>query len=132
MIVDEVDLIFIDEVWILFIIFGFLLGEVNCWFVEFVKIVCIFVVGEDYEVDEKKCIVGVFEFGIEKVEDYFGIDNFYEFVNMLFIFFLNNLIKVFVLFKKDIDYVVMNDEVMIVDEYIGCIFVGCCYNEGIY
>jgi len=83
-------------------------------------------------VDEKKCTVGVLEVGIDCVEDYFGIDNFYESVHTLLVGYLNNVVKVKELFKKDKDYVVMNGEVLIVDEYIGCIFVGWCYNEGMH
>ncbi|MGA7147199.1 MAG: preprotein translocase subunit SecA, partial [Microbacterium sp.] len=46
--------------------------------------------------------------------------------------FLNNSIKALALFKRDTDYVVMNDEVMIVDEHTGRILVGRRYNEGIH
>ncbi|MBR7560476.1 hypothetical protein KC218_28415, partial [Mycobacterium tuberculosis] len=76
--------------------------------------------------------VGVLEPGIEKVEDYLGIDNLYESANTPLISFLNNSIKALALFKKDTDYVVMNDEVMIVDEHTGRILVGRRYNEGIH
>ncbi|MES2171326.1 MAG: hypothetical protein V4479_11485, partial [Actinomycetota bacterium] len=87
---------------------------------------------EDYEVDEKKRTVGVLEPGIEKVEDYLGIDNLYESANTPLISFLNNSIKAAALFKKDKDYVVMNGEVLIVDEHTGRILVGRRYNEGIH
>ena len=70
--------------------------------------------------------------GIEKVEDYLGIDNLYESANTPLISFLNNSIKALALFKRDTDYVVMNDEVMIVDEHTGRILVGRRYNEGIH
>src|SRR6185437_12449024 len=85
----------------------------------------------DYEVDEKKRTVGVLEPGIEKVEDYLGIDNLYESANTPLISFLNNSIKAAALFKRDKDYVVMNGEVLIVDEHTGRILVGRRYNEGI-
>jgi preprotein translocase subunit SecA len=88
--------------------------------------------GVDYEVDEKKRTIGVLEPGIEKVEDYLGIDNLYESANTPLISFLNNSIKALALFKRDTDYVVMNGEVMIVDEHTGRILVGRRYNEGIH
>ncbi len=78
----------------------------------------------DYEVDEKKRTVGVLEPGIEKVEDYLGIDNLYESANTPLISFLNNAIKADALFKRDKDYVVMNGEVLIVDEHTGRILIG--------
>ncbi|MFJ4252996.1 preprotein translocase subunit SecA [Microbacterium sp. NPDC090003] len=131
-VVDEVDSILIDESRTPLIISGPSSGEANRWFAEFAKIARTLEAGVDYEVDEKKRTVGVLEPGIEKVEDYLGIDNLYESANTPLISFLNNSIKALALFKKDTDYVVMNDEVMIVDEHTGRILVGRRYNEGIH
>ena len=131
-IVDEVDSILIDEARTPLIISGPSSGEANRWFNEFARIAKTLVPGEDYEVDEKKRTVGVLEEGIDKVEDYLGIDNLYESANTPLISFLNNSIKALALFKRDTDYVVMNDEVMIVDEHTGRILVGRRYNEGIH
>jgi len=131
-IVDEVDSILIDEARTPLIISGPASGEANRWFAEFAGIANRLVEGEDYEVDEKKRTVGVLEPGIEKVEDYLGIDNLYESANTPLISFLNNSIKAVALFKRDKDYVVMNGEVLIVDEHTGRILVGRRYNEGIH
>jgi len=131
-IVDEVDSILIDEARTPLIISGQASGEANRWFGEFANIAKRLVEGEDYEVDEKKRTVGVLESGIEKVEDYLGIDNLYESANTPLISFLNNSIKARALFKRDKDYVVMNGEVLIVDEHTGRILVGRRYNEGIH
>ncbi|MEJ6555139.1 preprotein translocase subunit SecA [Microbacterium esteraromaticum] len=131
-IVDEVDSILIDEARTPLIISGPSSGEANRWFTEFAKIARTLEAGVDYEVDEKKRTIGVLEPGIEKVEDYLGIDNLYESANTPLISFLNNSIKAIALFKRDTDYVVMNDEVMIVDEHTGRILVGRRYNEGIH
>ncbi|WP_040163922.1 preprotein translocase subunit SecA [Microbacterium gorillae] len=131
-IVDEVDSILIDEARTPLIISGPSSGEANRWFTEFARIALMLEPDEDYEVDEKKRTVGVLEPGIEKVEDYLGIDNLYESANTPLISFLNNSIKARALFKRDTDYVVMNDEVMIVDEHTGRILVGRRYNEGIH
>ncbi|WP_298868111.1 preprotein translocase subunit SecA [uncultured Microbacterium sp.] len=131
-IVDEVDSILIDEARTPLIISGPSSGEANRWFTEFANIARTLEAGVDYEVDEKKRTVGVLEPGIEKVEDYLGIENLYESANTPLISFLNNSIKAISLFKRDTDYVVMNDEVMIVDEHTGRILVGRRYNEGIH
>ncbi|QLD12592.1 preprotein translocase subunit SecA [Microbacterium oleivorans] len=131
-VVDEVDSILIDEARTPLIISGPSSGEANRWFVEFARVATTLEPGVDYEVDEKKRTVGVLEPGIEKVEDYLGIDNLYESANTPLISFLNNSIKARALFKRDTDYVVMNDEVMIVDEHTGRILVGRRYNEGIH
>jgi preprotein translocase subunit SecA len=131
-IVDEVDSILIDEARTPLIISGPASGEANRWFGEFARIADKLVVEEDYEVDIKKRTVGVLEPGIEKVEDYLGIDNLYESANTPLISFLNNALKARSLFKRDKDYVVMNGEVLIVDEHTGRILSGRRYNEGIH
>jgi len=131
-IVDEVDSILIDEARTPLIISGPASGEANRWFTEFAGIATKLIAEEDYEVDEKKRTVGVLEPGIEKVEDYLGIDNLYESANTPLISFLNNSLKARALFKKDKDYVVMNGEVLIVDEHTGRILMGRRYNEGIH
>ncbi len=131
-IVDEVDSILIDEARTPLIISGPASGEANRWFTEFASLTKRLIPDVDFEVDEKKRTVGVLEPGIEKVEDYLGIDNLYESANTPLISFLNNAIKANALFKKDKDYVVMNGEVLIVDEHTGRILMGRRYNEGIH
>ncbi|MER8026378.1 DEAD/DEAH box helicase, partial [Glutamicibacter protophormiae] len=131
-IVDEVDSILIDEARTPLIISGQASGDVNRWYVEFSKIVSRLTREDDYEVDEKKRTIGVLESGIEKVEDYLGIDNLYEANNTPLIGFLNNAIKAKELFKKDKDYVVVNGEVMIVDEHTGRALQGRRYSEGMH
>nr|WP_029068435.1 preprotein translocase subunit SecA [Jonesia quinghaiensis] len=131
-IVDEVDSILIDEARTPLIISGPSDGDINKWYTEFAKVSRRLTAGEDYEVDEKKRTIGILEPGIEKVEDYLGIDNLYESLNTPLIGFLNNSIKAKELFKRDKDYVVMNGEVMIVDEHTGRILAGRRYNEGMH
>ena len=131
-IVDEVDSILIDEARTPLIISGPASGEANRWFKEFATIADTLLEGTDFEVDEKKRTVGVLEPGIEKVEDYLGIENLYESANTPLISFLNNSLKARSLFKRDKDYVVMNGEVLIVDEHTGRILAGRRYNEGIH
>ena len=131
-IVDEVDSILIDEARTPLIISGPASGEANRWFAQFAKIAEDLQPVIDYEVDEKKRTVGILEPGIQKVEDYLGIDNLYETANTPLISFLNNSLKAKALFKRDKDYVVMNGEVMIVDEHTGRILSGRRYNEGVH
>ncbi|MDO5744618.1 MAG: preprotein translocase subunit SecA, partial [Micrococcaceae bacterium] len=131
-IVDEVDSILIDEARTPLIISGQASGDVNRWYTEFAKLVTRLSLDTDYEVDEKKRTIGVLEPGIEKVEDYLGIHNLYEASNTPLIGFLNNAIKAKELFKNDKDYVVINDEVMIVDEHTGRSLAGRRYSEGMH
>jgi preprotein translocase subunit SecA len=138
-IVDEVDSILIDEARTPLIISG--PAEQNSkWYVEFAKIVPRLrrasdgPEGEDgdYQVDEKKRTVGILESGVEKVEDWLGIDNLYDSVNTPLVSFLNNALKAKELYKKDKDYIVNAGEVLIVDEFTGRILHGRRYNEGMH
>ena len=70
--------------------------------------------------------------GVEKVENWLGIENLYESVNTPLVGYLNNAIKALALFKKDKDYVVMEGEVLIVDEHTGRILAGRRYNDGMH
>ena len=70
--------------------------------------------------------------GVEKVENWLGIENLYESVNTPLVGYLNNAIKALALFKKDKDYVVMDGEVLIVDEHTGRILAGRRYNDGMH
>ena len=130
--VDEVDSILIDEARTPLIISGPAAQDVNRWFGIFAKLAQTLVRDEDYEVDEKKRTIGVLEPGIDKVEDYLGINNLYETANTPLISFLNNSIRAKELFRKDKDYVVVDGEVQIVDEHTGRLLAGRRYNEGMH
>jgi preprotein translocase subunit SecA len=138
-IVDEVDSILVDEARTPLIISG--PAEQNSrWYTEFAKISPRLKrsaggpEGEDgdYQVDEKKRTVGILESGVEKVEDWLGIDNLYDSVNTPLVSFLNNALKAKELYKKDKDYIVQTGEVLIVDEFTGRILHGRRYNEGMH
>ncbi|MEV4454622.1 preprotein translocase subunit SecA [Microbispora sp. NPDC049633] len=140
-IVDEVDSILIDEARTPLIISG--PGEQSGkWYQEFAKIVPRLRRGTegkdgeestgDYVVDEKKRTVGILEAGVEKVEDLLGIDNLYKPEHTHLVQFLNNALKAKELFKKDKDYIVVDGEVLIVDEFTGRVLHGRRYNEGMH
>ena len=130
-IVDEVDSILIDEARTPLIISGPTQDEVR-WYDEFATIARTMTRDVDYEVDEKKRTISVLEPGITKVEDHLGIDNLYDSVNTPLISFMNNSIKAKELFHNDKEYVVMNDEVLIVDEHTGRMLAGRRYNDGLH
>ena len=131
-IVDEVDSILVDEARTPLIISGPATGDVNRWYTEFARIATRLQRDRDYEVDEKKRTIGVLEPGIERVEDYLGIENLYESLNTPMIGFLNNAVRAKELFKRDKDYVILTGEVLIVDEHTGRMLPGRRYNEGMH
>jgi len=143
-VVDEVDSILVDEARTPLIISG-PAEDSQRWYVEMARIagtlkprIADDKVPEeqrpvaDYEVDEKKRTVAILERGIEKVEDRLGIDNLYESANTPLISYLNNALKAKDLFRKDKDYVVVDNEVLIVDEHTGRTLHGRRYNEGLH
>ena len=130
-IVDEVDSILIDEARTPLIISGPAEQSAR-WYQEFARILPKLKRDEDYEVDEGKRTVGITEPGVEKVEDQLGIDNLYEAVNTPLVGYLNNAIKAKEIYKRDRDYIVVDGEVLIVDEFTGRVLHGRRYNEGMH
>lgn len=130
-IVDEVDSILVDEARTPLIISG-PSQDNHEWYPVFARLVKRLHRDRDYEVDEKKRTVAIAASGIEAVEDQLGIDNLYESANTPLVSYLNNAIKAKELFKRDKDYVVMDDEILIVDEHTGRSLVGRRYNEGLH
>jgi len=134
-VVDEVDSILIDEARTPLIISGPV--ELNLkWYTDFASLVARLVRGEDgegdYEADEKKRTVAITEKGVARVEDWLGIENLYEATNTPLVGYLNNALKAKELFKLDKDYVVIDGEVLIVDEFTGRMLYGRRYNEGMH
>ncbi len=130
-IVDEVDSILIDEARTPLLISG-PADLPTKWYAEFARLVPRLSAETDYEINEKKRTVGILEPGVEKVENWLGIENLYESENTQLVGYLNNAIKALALFKKDKDYVVMDGEVLIVDEHTGRILAGRRYNDGMH
>jgi preprotein translocase subunit SecA len=130
-IVDEVDSILIDEARTPLLISG-PADVATKWYAEFARLVPRLSAETDYEVNEKKRTIGILEPGVEKVENWLGIENLYESENTQLVGYLNNAIKALALFKKDKDYVVMDGEVLIVDEHTGRILAGRRYNDGMH
>ncbi len=129
--VDEVDSILIDEARTPLIISG-PADQSSKWYTEFARLTPRLHRDADYEVDESKRTVGVTEEGVAKVEQALGIENLYESVNTPLVGFLNNALKAKELYKKDRDYIVVNGEVLIVDEFTGRVLHGRRYNEGMH
>src|SRR5205085_1586550 len=130
-IVDEVDSILIDEARTPLIISG-PADQATKWYQEFARVAPRLIRDSDYEVEEGKRTVAITESGVEKVEDWLGIENLYEAVNTPLVGYLNNALKAKELYRRDKDYIVMNGEVLIVDEFTGRMLYGRRYNEGMH
>ena len=130
-IVDEVDSILIDEARTPLIISG-MVSDSAKWYQVFARLVLRCKRDVDYEVDEQKRTVAVTEAGVDKVEKELGIDNLYEHVNTPLVHHLNNAVRAKELYKRDVDYIVRQGEVLIVDEFTGRTLEGRRYSEGLH
>ena len=86
----------------------------------------------DYFVDEKSRTVSLTAKGIEKAEQFFGVENLGDGENATLSHHINQAMKARGLMKKDIDYVVKDGEIIIVDEFTGRLMYGRRYNEGLH
>jgi preprotein translocase subunit SecA len=130
-IVDEVDSILIDEARTPLIISG-IAYETTELYKKFSSVVPRLQREVDYEIDEKAKTAAVTEEGVEKVEKMLGIENLYDPRNYLYIHSLNQSLKAYSLFKRDVDYMIKDGEVIIVDEFTGRLMFGRRYSEGLH
>src|SRR5271154_5225602 len=86
----------------------------------------------DYTVDEKHRSVALTEEGSIKVEKLLGINNMYDAINMETNHHVQQGLKAHVLFHRDRDYVVKDDEVIIVDEFTGRLMPGRRWSDGLH
>ena len=130
-IVDEVDSILIDEARTPLIISG--PADVSTELYKNVnRIMRKFQQEEHYLVDEKGRQVSLTEDGIALGEDLLKVDNLYDPRNIEYLHHLNQSLKAHVLFKKDVDYIVKNGQVVIVDEFTGRTMEGRRYSDGLH
>ena len=145
-IVDEVDSILIDEARTPLIISG--QGEKTDELYDQAEKLCrtmkVFVIKEldskelnddidaDYIVDEKARSTTLTAAGVEKAERFFGIDNLSDPANADISHHIYQAIRAHGIMKRDIDYVVKNDEVLIVDSFTGRIMPGRRYSDGLH
>ncbi|MBQ8576226.1 MAG: preprotein translocase subunit SecA [Clostridia bacterium] len=86
----------------------------------------------DYVVDEKARTASLTKSGIAKAESYFNVENLMDADNMTLLHHINQAIKAIGVMRRDIDYVVKDNQVLIVDEFTGRIMLGRRYNEGLH
>jgi preprotein translocase subunit SecA len=86
----------------------------------------------DYIVDEKAHTATLTLRGVEKAEKYFGVENLSDIENMTISHHINQALKAHGLMKNDVDYVVKDDEVIIVDEFTGRLMYGRRYSDGLH
>ena len=86
----------------------------------------------DFIVDEKNKTIVMTEQGLQKAQDLFEVENLYSLENAALSHHLDQALKAHYIFEKDVDYVVQNNEIIIVDEFTGRLSEGRRYSEGLH
>ena len=129
-IIDEVDSILIDEARTPLIISGGVSKSADLYILadKAAKNLTL----DDYVIDEKTKKVTLTEDGIKKAEKLLNVDNLYDINNAMLVHNLDKALTANYAFKKDVDYVVDNDKIIIVDAFTGRLMHGRQYSDGLH
>jgi preprotein translocase subunit SecA len=130
-IVDEVDNILIDEARTPLIISGEA-EESSEMYRRFAQIAPRLQPETDYTVDAKARTVSLTDEGIAKMERLIGVQNIYDEQNFQLVNYMEQAVRASVLYQRDKDYVVQNDEIIIVDEFTGRLMPGRRWSDGLH
>lgn len=130
-IVDEVDSILIDEARTPLIISG-AADKSSRLYVDANQVVKHFKKDEDYIVDEKERSAQFTDAAIDKIERAFNISNLYAIEHLPLLHHVTQALRANTLYRRDVDYVVKDKEVLIVDEFTGRILPGRRYSDGLH
>jgi len=129
-IVDEVDSILIDEARTPLIISG--IGGKTSELYVVANNFANTLKEEDIDIEIKHKQIRLTESGVEKAERYFKLDNLSDINNLEINHHINNALRANFIMKKDINYIVKDDEILIVDEFTGRVMQGRRYSEGLH
>ena len=129
-IVDEVDSILIDEARTPLIISG--ASEESVGFYRTVDDIVRKLGPEHYTIDEKAKTAMLTDEGVARCEELLGIDNLFDPANITAQHHVLQSLKAHQVFKRDVDYIVQDDQVVIVDEFTGRLMAGRRYSDGLH
>jgi len=130
-IVDEVDSILVDEARTPLIISGPSEESTDKYY-NINQVIPKLRRDKDYTIDEKSRTVVLTEEGVARVEGYLKVQNLFEPRNMELLHHVNQGLKAHTLFKRDVDYLVKDGQVIIVDEFTGRVMPGRRYSDGLH
>jgi preprotein translocase subunit SecA len=130
-IVDEVDSILIDEARTPLIISGPAEESTDKYY-KIDKIIPRLKKDADYQIDEKARSATLTEDGVTKAEGLLGVENLYDPSNIEILHHVNQGLKAHTLFKRDVDYIVKDEQVVIVDEFTGRLMPGRRWSDGLH
>jgi len=130
-IVDEVDSILIDEARTPLIISGPSEESTDKYY-KINRIIPALKQSKDYQLEEKSHTAFLTEEGVGHVENLLHVENLYDPRNIEILHHVNQALKAHTLFKRDVDYVVKDGEVIIVDEFTGRLMPGRRWSDGLH
>lgn len=130
-IVDECDSILIDEARTPLIISGPSEDSIDKYY-EINTIIPKLQLDTHFTMEEKSRQVALTEEGNTRVEELLGVENIYDIQNIWMMHHIYQGLKAHYLFKKDVDYMVVNDEIVIVDEFTGRLMPGRRWSDGLH
>ncbi len=130
-IVDEVDSILVDEARTPLIISA-PAAEATSQYVRFAAIARSLENEKEYKIDEKQKTATLTEEGIRKLEEILGVDNIYVSQHYNDIHHIENALKAAAVYKRDVDYLVRDGEILIIDEHTGRVLSGRRYSDGLH
>jgi preprotein translocase subunit SecA len=130
-IVDEVDSILVDEARTPLIISGPVQDSTGLYY-RVDRIIPSLLEHQDFAIDEKLKSITMTEEGVAKAERLLGVENLYDIANMELLHHVNQGLRAHHLYKRDVDYVVKDGEVIIVDEFTGRLMQGRRWSEGLH
>ena len=130
-IVDEVDSILVDEARTPLIISA-PDSEPTTKYIRFAAFSRSLTDDTDYKIDEKQKTATLTEEGIKKLESYLWVDNIYVSQHFNDLHHVENGLKAAAVYKRDVDYLVRNDEILIIDEHTGRVLPGRRYSDGLH
>ncbi|MDL2267426.1 preprotein translocase subunit SecA [Desulfovibrio sp. OttesenSCG-928-G15] len=129
-IVDEVDSILIDEARTPLIISG--AADESTDLYRKIDTVVTRLVSEDYTLDEKGKTAMLTDAGVQHVEKILGIENLFDAQNITLQHHVHQSLKAHRVYKRDVDYIVKDDQVIIVDEFTGRLMPGRRFSDGLH
>ena len=130
-IVDECDSILIDEARTPLIISGAAEDDVTIY-KEIDKIVPHLKLDQHFTLEEKSKTVSITEEGNSQVEKFLGVENVYDIQNIGKLHYIYQALKAHHLFKRDVDYMVVEGDVIIIDEFTGRLMEGRRWSDGLH
>ena len=130
-IIDEVDSVLIDEARTPLIISGGEMANSNLY-IQADRYAKSLKEDEDFIYDEKTKSVNLTDSGSTKAEKTFNVDNLYDVNNTKLLHFINQALRANYSMKNDVDYVVQDDQIVIVDQFTGRLMKGRAYSDGLH